>query len=221
MLLCALLLGLTSVPARAICRPENRVGKIFSDSPKSASADLDQTLERRGENPGCGYDFASGVHKYLYAEDEPVNMVDPSGLDPYGHHLVPRKIWKNDSQRVKNIWDAEKNRLDAKGYKLHDSKEYGKVSRDEYTRAVDEKLKEYLKAKGKTSAEDLSDEDLQDFANEIRDTSEGPIAEYNEAVAEEILSTTVEGAESLETIEVLDFAIDLDATAVGLGLAVE
>ena len=29
----------------------------------------------------CGYDFASGVHKYLYAADEPVDHIDPTGHD--------------------------------------------------------------------------------------------------------------------------------------------
>ena len=79
LLLCALLLGPMSLPAWAIARPENRVGKIFSSPLKSASADLDQTLEPRRESRGCGYDFASGVHKYLYAFCNPIMYSDPTG----------------------------------------------------------------------------------------------------------------------------------------------
>ena len=68
-----------STPAWAVARPENRVRELFSAPLKSAAADLDQTLEPRGENRGCGYDFASGVCKYLYAHGNPVNRIDPSG----------------------------------------------------------------------------------------------------------------------------------------------
>jgi len=81
LLLCLLMAGPMSTTAHAIARPENRVGKIFSDSLKSASADLDQTLEPRRESGGCGYDVASGVCKYLYAQDNPVMMTDPSGRE--------------------------------------------------------------------------------------------------------------------------------------------
>jgi len=132
---------------------------------------------------------------------------------------VPRSLWKNASQRVQDIWDDAKNRLDAKRYKLHNGKTYGKVTRDEYAKAVEKKLEKFVKSKGKTSFEQLGDKELQGFANEIRSTAEGPIAEYNEAVAQEILSTTVEGAATLEEVEVLDIAIDIDEVAIGLGLA--
>ena len=68
-----------SLPAHAVARPETRVGEIFSSPLKSAPADLDQTLEPRRESRSCDYDFASGVHKYLYAHGNPINGCDPSG----------------------------------------------------------------------------------------------------------------------------------------------
>lgn len=37
------------------------------------------------EIPSAGYDFASGVHKYLYEHGDPVNGVDPSG---HGFNLI-------------------------------------------------------------------------------------------------------------------------------------
>ena len=79
LLLCLLMAGPMSASARAVARPETRVGEFFPATPKSASANPDQTAGLRWENPGCGYDFASGVCKYLYAHGNPVNMVDPSG----------------------------------------------------------------------------------------------------------------------------------------------
>jgi len=81
LLLCLLMAGPMSASARAAARPENRVGEFFSSPPKSAAADLDQTLDARWENPACGYDFASGVCKYLYAHGNPINGIDPSGHD--------------------------------------------------------------------------------------------------------------------------------------------
>ena len=70
-----------STPAWALARPETRVGEIFSSPLKSTPADLDQTLEPRGESRGCDYDFASSVCKYLYAHGDPINLADPSGYD--------------------------------------------------------------------------------------------------------------------------------------------
>ncbi len=79
LLLCLLVAGPMSLPAHAVARPENRVEEFFPATPKSASADLDQTAGLRWENRGCDYDFASGVCKYLYAHNNPVNRIDPSG----------------------------------------------------------------------------------------------------------------------------------------------
>jgi hypothetical protein len=62
---------------------KNRVGGSAAFSFIFAFQYIGQTLDTPAENGGCGYDFASGVHKYLYAQDDPVNNEDPSGND-YG-----------------------------------------------------------------------------------------------------------------------------------------
>jgi hypothetical protein len=79
LLLCLLIAGPMSLPAHALAQPETRVWEIFSSPLKSASADLDQTVDTRRESGAYGYDFASGVCKYLYAHDNPINLLDPSG----------------------------------------------------------------------------------------------------------------------------------------------
>jgi hypothetical protein len=61
--------------------PKNRVGGSAAFSFVFAFQYIGQTLDTHGENGGCGYDFAPGVHKYLYVEDNPVNGIDPSGHD--------------------------------------------------------------------------------------------------------------------------------------------
>ncbi|MGA3266721.1 MAG: hypothetical protein ABSE16_07860 [Verrucomicrobiota bacterium] len=88
-LFCALLLGLTSLPAWAIARPENRVWG-FSEKPSDfASQESDKLIAASRESAACGYDFASGVHKYLYAQDNPVDGSDPSGHEiAYACHSV-------------------------------------------------------------------------------------------------------------------------------------
>jgi hypothetical protein len=62
-----------------VVSPKNRVGGSPVFSFAFAFQYIGQTLDTPDENGGCGYDFASGVHKYLYAENDPVNRVDPSG----------------------------------------------------------------------------------------------------------------------------------------------
>jgi len=79
LLLCLLVAGPMSLPAHAVARPENRVEEFFPATPKSASADLDQTAGLRWENRGCDYDFASGVCKYLYAMPIPSTGLTPAG----------------------------------------------------------------------------------------------------------------------------------------------
>ena len=78
-LFCALLLTLTSSPAWGICRPENRVGGSPVFSSDFASQESAKPIGTPSENPGYGYDFASGVHKYLYCQGNPVMNTDPSG----------------------------------------------------------------------------------------------------------------------------------------------
>ena len=67
------------MPAWAHCRPETRVGGSPVFSSDFASQETANPIAASGENPGCGYDFASGLHKYLYANANPVNMDDFSG----------------------------------------------------------------------------------------------------------------------------------------------
>lgn len=80
LLLCLLIAGPMSLPAHAFARPETRVGGSPVFASAFASADRDQTLEAHRESRGCGYDFASGVCKYLYCQADPVNRIDPSGM---------------------------------------------------------------------------------------------------------------------------------------------
>jgi len=91
-MLCALLLGLSSPAAKAITRPENRVGGSAVFSSDFAAQESANPIGTRAENPGCGCDFASGVHKYLYAEDNPVNRIDPSGHDDFIETLATTYI---------------------------------------------------------------------------------------------------------------------------------
>jgi hypothetical protein len=61
--------------------PKNRVGGSAAFSFVFAFQYIGETLDTPAQNGGCGYDFASGVHKYLYVEDNPVNHIDPTGHD--------------------------------------------------------------------------------------------------------------------------------------------
>ena len=83
---------LTSSPAWGVCRPENRVGGSPVFSSDFASQESAKPIATPSENGSCGYDFASGVHKYLYGSDNPVNRIDPSGNDDIGDLMVGMDI---------------------------------------------------------------------------------------------------------------------------------
>ena len=78
--LCAIMFALQSLPAWSHCRPENRVWGFSEKSSDFASQESANPIAASGENPGCGYDFASGMHKYLYAQADPVDGSDPTGF---------------------------------------------------------------------------------------------------------------------------------------------
>jgi hypothetical protein len=80
-LLCALLLGLPGLPASAMSRPETRVGGSPVFSPNFTFADDAQPVAASGETLGYCYDLASGMHKYLYCQNDSVNMFDLNGHD--------------------------------------------------------------------------------------------------------------------------------------------
>ena len=73
----------SSLSVWPVALPKNRVGGSAVFSFVFAFQYIGQTLDTPAENGGCGYDFASGIHKYLYAANNPINMSDPSGND-YG-----------------------------------------------------------------------------------------------------------------------------------------
>lgn len=87
-LLLCLLLAFLGTPASAHCRPETRVGGSLVFLPIFASQESANPIDTPLENGGCGYDFASGLHKYLYCQNNPVNHIDPSGHDDLGELVV-------------------------------------------------------------------------------------------------------------------------------------
>jgi hypothetical protein len=72
-----------------VAPPKNRVGGSTVFSFVFTFQYIGETLDTPAENAGYGYDFASGVHKYLYAEDDPVDNVDLSGneIDLQDHEV--------------------------------------------------------------------------------------------------------------------------------------
>lgn len=81
---------------------------------------------------------------YAYATNNPVSVVDPSGL--YGHHIIPQELWKaadNISPEAKKIFDYT---IDAAGHNY--SKHPG------YTRIVRQHLDKYMEGKALMTGED-------------------------------------------------------------------
>src|SRR5580658_8402895 len=78
--------------------PKNRVGGSAAFSNDFAFQYIGETLDTPDENEGCGYDFASGMHKYLYVSDDPVNFTDPTGHARYEWDSQGFHVHSTDSQ---------------------------------------------------------------------------------------------------------------------------
>jgi hypothetical protein len=110
-----------------VALPKNRVGGSAAFSFVFTFQFIGETLDTPAENGGCGYDFASGVHKYLYAQDDPVNLTDPSGnevavythqvfllVPPFRHanirlypdntNDIPDYLWQNQAEPLDRHW---------------------------------------------------------------------------------------------------------------------
>ena len=59
--------------------PENRVWNFFPPSVETRQENRSQVADSHLEKVGHGYEVVSGVHVYLYAQDDPVMGRDPSG----------------------------------------------------------------------------------------------------------------------------------------------
>ena len=55
------------VPGFALCGPENRVSDFFAHDGETRRAESLQVADSHQGKVGCGYETASGVHDYLYA----------------------------------------------------------------------------------------------------------------------------------------------------------
>ncbi len=53
-----------------------------------------------------GYD--GGINLYGYVGNSPTGWIDPEGLKPKGHHIVPQEIWKNGraSKEAAEVFDS-------------------------------------------------------------------------------------------------------------------
>ena len=133
-----------------------------------------------------------GPNLYDYAYDDPTDETDPFGLapSPEGHHIIPRALWKDAPKAIQDILDDIKNRIADPNYNQHNGKAYNGVNENTYRKAVTEKLDDFLKRLGKKCISDLTPEEAQQFANEVRATTSGPIAEYNAGVAAEMATAT-------------------------------
>jgi hypothetical protein len=93
-----------------VVSPKNRVGGSPAFSFVFTFQFIGETVDTPAENGGCGYDFASGVHKYLYAEDDPVNLIDMLGLSA----ADVTKIYNLYAQKLQAMTDAGQ-RLNTEG----------------------------------------------------------------------------------------------------------
>jgi hypothetical protein len=92
-------------PGVAPVGPKNRVWDFFADYAKTHRETLSQVAGKHQEKPGFGYETASGrsegsnsdpasLHKYNYANANPVNGIDPSGYFTLSELLTVQFVQK-------------------------------------------------------------------------------------------------------------------------------
>ena len=136
----------------------------------------------------------SGINLYDYVLNNPIDEIDLMGLCPAGHHLVPQSLYKNAPKDVKDVFDDAENRIQDPNYNLHNGKEYNGVKEPQYRQAVRDELDDFLESKGKDSVNDLTPDEAQQFASQIKYTEDGPIGDYNEGVMNEMMEQIDAGA---------------------------
>jgi RHS repeat-associated protein len=128
---------------------------------------------------------------YVYAS--PLVYVDPEGLYPWGHHLLPQALTKKCEQKFIDKCDEPENRLDNEDYKTH-GKDWGTcngiTSRDYNDCILDLCLKKF----GKTNICDLEPHQWQEMIDAIKDAPlNSCIGKYNACVEKQIWDDTGKG----------------------------
>lgn len=113
---------------------------------------------------------------------------DPSGLaEKYhsnGHHYVPWELYRDFTDDIKAIFDAEGGRISDKYYHFHDYHEYGGIKHTAYNAIVKQEMEQFLNGKAMTPnlARKFLDE-TKNGQNEVIKTFNGAVKLERDAAA--------------------------------------
>jgi RHS repeat-associated protein len=129
-----------------------------------------------------------------YVGNDPINVIDPTGLRGSGHHIVPWSIFNGKvSQEVHDFFDSDEARIFNDFYTDHNGKTLNEVSHPKYTRLLREELEKFL---GKKKLSDMTPGDAKRFLEHIKSKG-GDIGNYLKGVRKEAADALKKGLDKI------------------------
>jgi len=122
-----------------------------------------------------------GMNLYGFLKNDVVNLFEILGLG-WGHHIIPQSRTKNVSPKLRNVFNAEENRICGDGYNDHNRKQYGGVKEANYSGAVQQEMDEFLNGRNLNS---LTPEEAQQMVNKVKASARPEIRDYLSGVEAE------------------------------------
>jgi RHS repeat-associated protein len=133
-----------------------------------------------------------GINLYRFVRNNPLSFFDALGAQdqttPWGHHMIPRAIFEKDDIRVElqNIFNDPNSRIQNPLYNEHNGKRYNDITSGQYRDAVQAEIDAFLKSKGKTALNDLSEKQALQLVERVKCSKNETVMNYNAGVNAEM-----------------------------------
>jgi hypothetical protein len=123
--------------------------------------------------------YVDGSSLYQFTESNPINDIDPYGLD--GHHIIPNQVRRDNIDDLSP--DAQKVFKDNTTGDIPGGHGWSKEHSD-YNKAVDDELQKYIEEKGICPNNPMTKEQAEDFLKQIKNSDRPEIKNFLDDIAQ-------------------------------------